>query len=212
MKSNIFLIFLLTGFVSFYSNTGSSLPVNSKCISDSLPDNFLIINSFDAMSMTARNKKKELFRELTDSLKSYLQKETEYRKKVKAIVMPELFIETESSDSIIFSMILQNNSSGAIVIKKLNVFFEQTEVEVTKTKDGKEREASYNICADISYRAYGRGTTPKTSDIHICGFFTKRSVVSGLLATGPDVVGKSKHTFPIVRQNAAIYLTQASFR
>jgi hypothetical protein len=88
-----------------------------------LPDNILIINLFDAMSMKARNKKKELFRELTDSLKSYLQKETEYRKKVKVIATPKLLIETESSDSIIFSMILQNNSSGAIVIKKLNISY-----------------------------------------------------------------------------------------
>lgn len=209
MKASIILIFLLSGTFNFYSNAGSSFPVIK---SDSLPDNILIINSFDAMSMKARDKKKELFRELTDSLKSYLQRETEDREKVKAIIMPELFIETEGSDSIIFSMMLQNNSSGAIVIKKVNVFFDQTGVEVTKEEDGKKRVASYDICADITYKAYGRAPVPKTSDIHICEFFTNRNVASGLLAAGPDVVGKKKHTFPIVQQNAGIYLAQVSFR
>lgn len=212
MKANIILIFLLSGSLCFHSNAWYCLPVNTKCIADSLPDNILIINSFDAMSMKARGKKKELFRELTDSLESYLRKGTEDREKIKAIVMPELFIETESSDSIIFSMMLQNNSSGAIVIKKLNVFFEQTGVEVTKEKDGKKREASYDICADISYRTYYRGIDPQTSDIHYCEFFTKRSVASGLLAAGPDVVGKRKHTFPVVRRNAVKFLSQVLFK
>jgi hypothetical protein len=212
MKATIFFTFLLAGTFSFYCNAKSLLLFGTKCISDSLPNNILIINSFDAMTMKARDKKKELFRELTDSLKFYLQRETEDREKVKVIIIPELFIETNSSDSIIFSMMLQNNSSGAIVIKKLKVFFNQTGVEVTKEEDGKKRVASYDICADITYKAYGRAPAPKTSEVHICEPFSTRSVASGLLAAGPDVVGKKKHTFTIVRQNAAIYLAQASFK
>jgi hypothetical protein len=212
MKPRIILIFLLAGLGGLSFNTKPSVPVARQSSADSLPNNILIINSFDAMSIKARGKKKELFRELTDSLKSYLQKEIEDSRKIIATVKRELFTETESNDSIIFSMMLQNNSSGAIVIKNLNVFFEQTGVEVTKEIDGKKREASYNICADISYKAYSRGSAPETSNIHICEFFTKRSVVSGFLAAGPDIVGKSKYTFPIVQRNAVSYLAQVSFR
>jgi hypothetical protein len=36
--------------------------------------------------------------------------------------------------------------------------------------------------------------------------------MSGLLAAGPDFVGKSKHAFSIVEENAAIYLSKVWFK
>ena len=65
-KANIFLVFLLSGMFCFNIDPGSTSPLSTKCISDSLPNKILIINSFDAMSMKARNNKKELFAELED--------------------------------------------------------------------------------------------------------------------------------------------------
>jgi hypothetical protein len=64
----------------FHSTAGPFMQAGTNYTADSLPDNILIINSFDAMSIKARDKKKELFLELVDSLKSILQKRTERRK------------------------------------------------------------------------------------------------------------------------------------
>ena len=58
---------------------------------DSLPVNTLIINSFDAMSMKARKNKKELFRELADSLKQVLYESTPPPNGGMLIVVPELY-------------------------------------------------------------------------------------------------------------------------
>lgn len=39
-------------------------------------------------------------------------------------------------------------------------------------------------------------------------FFTTRNVVSGLLAAGPDVVGKRKQAFKIVQKNAEQFVRE----
>jgi hypothetical protein len=208
MKSTVFFILLLSGAFSFNANANWFIQDSSRIQSDSLPDNILIINSFDAKSIKARDKKKQLFQELTDSLKSYLQKEIEYRRHVKTIVLPDQFSDTEVSDSVIFSMMLKNNSSGAIVIRKLNVYFEQKDVEVFKEEDGKKRLATYDICADVTYNTYIGNAASREAKTHFCEFFTKRWVASGLLAAGPDVVGKSRHTFSMVEKNAYWYVYQ----
>lgn len=67
---------------------------------DSLPINMLIINSFDAMSMKARKNKKELFRDLADSLKQVLSLSTPTPEGGILIVIPE-FIRN-SGDSAFF--------------------------------------------------------------------------------------------------------------
>ncbi len=123
-------------------------------------------------------------------------------------MISELIKDTTNSDSTILSLMLQNNAAKAIVIKNIDAFFNQTGVEVTKKTDGKERIASFDICAVINYRFYNREERVEDSEITVCEFFTRRSVASGLLAVGPDIVGKRKHAFKIVQKNALAYLVK----
>jgi len=179
-------------------------------LSDSVPGNMLIINSYDVMSLKFRKNKKQLFMELVDSLKQILYEATPPPNGGKLVIIPEL-IHDADSDSIIQSLMFQHGASKAIVIKKLDAFFNQTEVEVTKEADGKSRTAYFDICANITYCLYDMGTSCKDREITNCEFFTKRNVVSGLFSAGPDIVGKKKDAFKIVRKNALSYLSQETF-
>ena len=106
----------------------------------------------------------------------------------------------------------QKDATLAIVILKLNVYFEQTGVAVTKNYDGtKSRDASYDICCQVSYNIYQPGISIVPVEEVNCEFFTKRDVASGLLAAGPDVVGKKKYTYDMVRKNAVKLLNKNVF-
>ena len=172
-------------------------------------DRILIINSFDAQSIQARKNKKELFAELADSLKYMLQTEFSRKKDREVIVAPEFGSNPTGKDNIYTGLLNKYAASKAIVIKNLNAYFVQTDVEVTKEADGKKRVASYNINADVNYILYDTTGIVKESEIKVWEFFTERNVVSGLLASGPDIVGKSKHAFKIIQKNAEQYRREA---
>jgi len=166
------------------------------------PEKILIINSFDAQSLKTRNNKKHLFGELADSLKQMLYAEMNLRIPAERIVIPGL-INAHGNDSIYFDLINKHNATKAIVIKNVNAYFYQTGVEVTRGSDGKkERSASYDIVAEVEYTLYGDTSRLKEFETKVWQYFNDRSVVSGLLAAGPDIVGKHKHAFKIVRENA----------
>lgn len=211
MKANVILFFLAGIMLSFYSSAKGSITAGHECKPDSLPGNILIINSFDAMSMKARKNKKELFAELADSLNKLLYVNIVAHRKNQATILPELLKETENSDSSIFSMMTNNKATTAIVIKKLDVYFEKTGVDVTGEKHNKTRIASYDICSVVSYELYYRESKPRESETTFCEHFTERQVISGLLAAGPDVVGKRKHAFKIIAKNAERYLWEINF-
>ncbi len=172
-------------------------------IADTTIPRILIINAFDASEIKARKNKQELFAELADSLKQYLQSEIGRYTDFETVVTGELVNDTASH--ILNALLQKHNCTSAIVISNLNVYFEQTDVEVTKNSDGsKTREASYDICSDVRYLYYVNAATPEVLDRKNCKFFTKRSVASGMLAAGPDIVGKSKYTFIAIRLNAVM--------
>src|SRR5260221_10670288 len=136
----------------------------------------LIINSFDAMSMKARKNKKKLFAELEDSLKQLLYKSTQFKYKAQTIILPEILQETENSDSSIFLLMQNHNAAKAIVIKDIDVHFNQTGVKVTGKKNNKTRIASYDICSVITYSLYNSQAKHKESKVNICEFYTQRGV------------------------------------
>ncbi len=172
---------------------------------DSLPGNILVINSFDVLSAKVRKNKKELFIALADSLKQTLY-EASPAPNGKMIAIPDLIKDT--SESAIHSLMVQNNAAKAIVIKTLNVYFDQTGVEVTREPSGKSRVASFDICSFVTYRLYNIEDTAIDSGIGTREFFTRRNVMSGLLAAGPDIVGKKKHAFEAIRKNGLEYLAK----
>jgi len=201
-------ILLLPVFVSHLTvNAQENDTIQSLPSSNSLHGNILVINSFDVAAEKYRKNKKEFFLELTDSLKQILYESTP-APNGKMIIIPELFKDTIALGDIIDSLMLQNSASKAIVIMRLDAFFNQTGVEVTKDDNGKSRDASYDLCANINYRLYQKGARWSHSKITNCEYFTTQSVVSGLFAAGPDIVGKKKHVFKIVRKNALEYLAK----
>lgn len=206
MRANSIQFFLIGIMISICTTVNGGIPAGYECRSDSLPGNILIINSFDAMSIKARKNKKELFAELADSLKQLLHNRVQPQSQLQVNIIPGLFNETTNSDSTIFSLMSNHNASTAIVIKKLDVHFNQTGVVVTGVKNDKTRTASYDICAVITYILYNSETKLKEVEISICEYYTDRIVTSGLLAAGPDVVVKRKDAFKIIAKNAEKYL------
>ncbi len=203
MKTISGFIFLLTVTCSFSDYPKLAFPVTVACGADSLSNGILIINAFDAMSLHVRKGKKELFNELADSLKQYLYEGIRYQNMGEPAIFSERLDKTASSgDATIFSIMDKKGALIAIVIRNLDIFFEQTGVEVTKEVDGKKRV----VCSVITYDTYRNAIKLKSSETKICEFFTKRSVVSGFFAAGPDVVGKSKYAFSIVNRNAISFL------
>jgi hypothetical protein len=203
LRASLFLI--LGSHLSAQAQGSDTNPAMSPA--DSLQGNILVINSYDVMSQKFRKGKKELFLELTDSLKQILYESTP-APNGKMIIIPTLLKDTITLGSAIDSLLLQNGASRAIVIMSLDAFFNQTGVEVSKDENGKSREASFDLCANINYRLYQKGAQWSHSKITNCKYFTTRSVVSGFFAAGPDIVGKKKHVFKIVRANALEYLAK----
>ena len=206
MKNISIVLLLLIPALALRSTENSIVQYVSQ--SDSLPGNMLVINSFDVMSSNIRKNKRELFRELTDSLKQILFEATPPPEGGKLIVIPELINDAAGRDSTIQLLMSQNNAGKAIVIKKLDAFFNQTRVDVTRESDGKKRTAYFDICAVITYRLYRKEQKVNDSEITSCEFFTQRNVMSGLLANGPDIVAKKDEAFKIVRKNALDYLSK----
>ena len=203
MKMTFVLLFTLC----FMPLVGSSMPgaihTNKP---DSLPGKVLIINSFDANAMKARKNKKELFADLAENLKQLLYEGVQKAYLIDAGLLPELFPGTYN-DSLVFSVMRNNGATKAIIIRNIDVHFEQTGVEVTGTKNNKTRTASFDICANVLYEFYTTATKI-SSERPYCEFYTKRSVISGLLAAGPDVVGKKKDAFKMMEINARHYISE----
>lgn len=190
MKWLALLILLLTEYT--HSNVAAQ--------NDSTGKHFLIINAFDATQIKARKNKEALFLELTDSLKQYLLESPALQQQGKISVLPLLIADTSQQH---IQLLMQNAvANRAIVIYNLDVYFENTGTDVYYDSDGKKKkEKSYDLCCKIMYRVYDLETARAPIVMSFCQFFTRRQPTSGLLATGPDIVAKSKYTFPMVKEN-----------
>ena len=207
MKFLFFVMLLVVKFTAAQVNDSViAAPAANK-------NRILIINTFDAQSNKYRKNKKELFTELADSLKSVLAVEIKSEGLSEPLIIPTSLSPIFDSKKELDSLLNLYNSNCAIVIKKLDAFFEQTNVNITRNDDGsKSREATYDICADINYSFYKSGEQPYHSQTKNCEHFTTRNVMSGFLAAGPDIVGNSKHAFKIIAKNADQYIWEISNR
>ncbi len=201
------LLFLLV-IVGIILSADHAFATNKK--TDTSGRHILILNAYDPSGSKFRKNKKELFTELADSLKEYLHGFLFAPNKLKNTIIPELLKDTSSGN--MESIINQHKATMALVITNLNVYFEQTDVEVAKDWDGKKtRKAFYDICCTVTYSIFSLGFTTMTSEEKNCEFFTRRTVVSGVLAAGPDVVGKKKHTYDMVKENALKFLNRNGY-
>jgi hypothetical protein len=205
MKFLFFMLLFVAEFTSAQvTDSAIAVPATNK-------NRVLIINIFDAGANRYRKNKKELFEELADSLKSVLAGEIKSEGLAEPVIIPESVSPVFNSKKELDSILNLYKACCAIVIEKLDAFFEQTDVNVTRDSDGsKSRAAPYDICAAINYTFYKTGDTPYFSDTKNCEHFTTRHVMSGLLAGGPDIVGKSKDAFKITAKNADLYIWKIS--
>ena len=200
-------IFLLINALLIFSR-GYAFSANQQ--KDTSGRHIVIINAFDPSDSKFRKNKKEHFTELADSLKAYLNNLLATKNETKTTILPELL--KDISDTHLQDIMAQKDATRAIVIVRLNVYFDQTGVEVTKDYDGtKSKDASYDICCVVSYNIYQPGVSIVPVEEKNCEFFSKRDVASGLLAVGPDVVGKKKYTYPMIRKNAFKFISDNAY-
>jgi hypothetical protein len=162
----------------------------------------LIINAFDAMGLKVRKNKKELFRDLSDSVMITVYRILEDPNR-EVIVVPGVIKDTFSLDSIVNNYMVKHNVRKAIVLRSLDAYFDQTDVVVVKNDDkSKTRTAYYDLCSTVNFKVYDSISLVKEPEFKTCENFTDRTVFSGLLAVGPDIVGKRKHAIRITVSNA----------
>jgi hypothetical protein len=166
----------------------------------------LVVNACDPGAFHARKKKESLFVEIADSLKNYIadQLQTRYGFTARIIDLP---IPDNGNRSTVTDSLIRTYQAGYLVLfDTLDVYFQQTHVDVSGTKGNKERVAYYDICADIHYCLFAPGKLLQADLNKTRDFFTSRKVISGLLAAGPDIVGKKKDAFRMADNNAHGFL------
>lgn len=176
---------------------------------DSNRSTILIISSYDAQSMKARKNKKELFAELVSTLQKELAAEITLKTRYEPVIITETLLTSENDDSQLSLIIQKYKPVKTIIIKTFDTYFEQTGVEVTEEDDGKKRTASFDICSNVNYHLYNGEEKMEEKETKYREHFTERSVASGLLAMGPDIVGKRKHAIQMMTKNAKAFMQSA---
>lgn len=166
----------------------------------------LVINACDPDGFHARKKKEALFVELSDTLKNYLSNYFQTRYGFSAMPLQLSIPDDGNRNAMIDSLLSAHHAGFAVLFDSLDVFFQQTRVDVSGTKGNKERIAYYDICADIHYVLFSQGSLLKSDMNKTREFFTTRKVISGLLAAGPDIVSKKKHAIEMMQKNAHGFL------
>jgi hypothetical protein len=174
---------------------------------DPSPRRVLVLSTVDLEERGYRSSKEELFAELIDSVKveiSHLLKDHDQ------IPCEVLFGSTlvDSAGATVFAQMKQYEASHAIVISFYNVHFLQTEVQVTEDKNGKDKEAYYDIESIVRYQLYNDQVMAMEMPMTTSRYHSHRSVISGLLAAGPNVVKNRDDALSISRENAMKYLMQ----
>jgi len=196
--------------VFFYFLASPSNEMYKRTTFDSLSNRILIISAFDASALHVRHTKRELFAELTDSLKNYLAQDIKQDSTMEVIVVHDII--RSDSDGLVFSLIEEKKASKAILIRSLDAYFDEGG-EKLEEGYGNEKDkivTSYDLCSNIGYSIYSPSVKLKQSDVVHCEYFTSRSVNDShfTIKFGPDIVGKKKHTFSSIKKNALKYLAE----
>jgi hypothetical protein len=180
-------------------NAVSEVPVQAQ--SGKQDQLILVVNCFDVSGTRFRNNKKELLAGLADSIRFQLSEKINVSGAGKAVN-----IEQTVSTAMIDSLLRQHDAAAAIAILNIAPEFEQKEVNVERASDGsKKRTARYDLCSSVIYMLITRNGSTNEREERNCEFFTERTVMSGLLAAGPDLVGKSKWVYRSVGKNVTDY-------
>ena len=153
----ILLLASCTAPKNIISYTSRTIPIYTV---DPPPQKIILLNNYDVAAKKFRDNKEQLFLQLIDTMMYWAAER----------IHDNAGIETEvirgytpvNSDSSISSLITFHKASHAITVSNFDVSFVQTRVDVTKDNTGnKNREAYYDIVADISYSFYAHDSMIK---------------------------------------------------
>ena len=185
--------------ISYKSRT---IPIYSV---DPPPQKIILLNNYDVASKKYRDNKEQLFLRLIDTMMYWAGKRINDNTGIETQVIRGYTLA--NGDSTIYRLIADHKATHAITVSDFDVSFEQTRVDVTKDNSGsKSREAYYDIVADISYSLYAQDSLIRRRDLHQSRFHSSRSVASGLLAAGPNVVVQKDDAYRIVMEIWQQYL------
>ncbi len=184
------------------------VPTKPVYILTPVPQKLIFVNCYDVKGKKFRENKEAMFISLIDNLLDTAAKRVHEKTGIATLPVLGYTDSTKNTDSAMRVMLAQENASYAIVISAIDVYFSQTHVEVTKdpTTKSKHREAFYDIVSDIHFKLYNRDSLVKTMEMLLSRFHSSRSVISGLLAAGPNIVVNEKDALSISLENLQQYL------
>lgn len=163
-----------------------------------VPEKLVVANLFDVNAQNYRDNKDELFVKLIE----------ETVKRTATVLGEGLEVSASTEPGLIRhadSLLTIQQASHGIFITTFNAYFDQTHVEVTKTETGKEREAFYDIVVEIGYSMRGPGVQQFDTLIVARRHHSSRSVLSGLLAAGPNIVSNRDDALEGAYVNVDLY-------
>lgn len=172
---------------------------------DPQPQKILLFNTYDPTTANNRKNAEEVSRELTDDVLNQLADVISRRMNVPTEVVPGL-THLAPFGYPLGQLLQKHNASHAIAITYFYVAFQQTRVDVTRTPEGKSREAYYDICNTINFELYDSTTLLDKSSYPVCRPHSSRSVASGLLAFGPSYKNNKSDFAKLSTQNSQVFL------
>lgn len=174
------------------------------------PDRVLLLNTVDIAGEKYRDGKEELFVQLLDKTLLDLAREIKQRKGIESVILKG-FTRTENSalsrDSLIRVLMEDNAVTDAIVITSFDTYFNKNDAEVIELADGsKSREVKFDIISDIRYLWYNKSGLFRDEKIYVSRYHSSRSVLSGPLAVGPNIVVQQSDAYSITEENTNRYL------
>ena len=152
------------------------------------PEKFFIANGYNVSAHSFRDNKEEQFTALVKEVMTSLDTTLEREFNVPVDVEPGLSILPVNTDSCIQALFKKHVATHGVIVTHLDAFFNKTDVIVTETENGKEREALYDIVVNIGYSFRNTKNERFDTVISVRRHHSSRLVLSGLLAAGPNIV------------------------
>ena len=206
--SILLIMYLLAGCASPYRVITYMVPTKPVYTISPAPQKIAVLNNCDICKKKFRENKEALFISITDDLIDSASKRIHA---TTGITTEPVFGFTNTAgnmDSAVHILLAQKNATHAIVITAFDVYFSQTHVEVTKDENSKtkSRRAFYDIVSDIHFSFYNSDSVVKKMELLMSRYHSSRSVASGLLSVGPNVVVQENDARSISLDNLQQYL------
>lgn len=168
------------------------------------PELILLLSTYDIKEENLRDNKEELFIELVDSTLQELSRNIGYRTTAPMNVIYGLSKPGPAGD--MQPLLKEHNASHAIAVTCFDVYFIQTDVVVTEDEYSKSKEAFYDIVSEINYTLYDTTGPVRDMQVSASQYHSSRSVISGLLAAGPNIVNNKESALAVMKDNVEKYL------